>query len=448
MLHEVRLPEITRKRLTDVVVLQVWLLFYAASKPSLSDTDKGDCARQLNKCPRFAGRAAQITNWLWDAESRWSHLRTLSQSSAATPFEKKKFIQTLSREIFGLLKNSISTIPTFNSQADWEIAIADFFKFFYTDILRQSPKTYKLPPTSSRATVGFPPFIFSEQGATQFGAQEFLKAFRAENRNEVTICPACDEAPYSISAGSVYVNSGERKIEADIDHYLPKDLYPHLACHPYNLVPTCPTCNQRKKKTKDPLQRQASLISSRRNLHDIYVPYRQKGLAESTYLEIDLRQSFREPIILSLKERTGLSLRENLHALKEIYGIPEGWQEICDTQAEDLFKDLRDLLETHDSPFDNPELIDWFDECLHRLLRKWGLDEYAILRTWLLVSYILEAESVFDDSGNKVGNTPLLQELETLCGFQNTECSSQLLAKPTVRQRIQEASNWRKSFAS
>ncbi|MUH01143.1 hypothetical protein F7734_56315 [Scytonema sp. UIC 10036] len=61
MIHDVHLPDLTRERLTDVVVLQIWLLFYAASNSTLDQTDCGD---RLNRCPRFRGRGEKIAKWI------------------------------------------------------------------------------------------------------------------------------------------------------------------------------------------------------------------------------------------------------------------------------------------------------------------------------------------------------------------------------------------------
>ncbi|MBT54175.1 MAG: hypothetical protein CMF72_12365 [Mameliella sp.] len=51
--------------------------------------------------------------------------------------------------------------------------------------------------------------------------------------HELSICPACGEA------GTPYT----------LDHYLPKDKYPHFAVTPLNLFPMCDAC-QRKKLAK------------------------------------------------------------------------------------------------------------------------------------------------------------------------------------------------------
>jgi hypothetical protein len=65
--------------------------------------------------------------------------------------------------------------------------------------------------------------------------------------------------------------------------------------------------------------------------------------------------------------------------------------------------------------------------------RSGGHQEYAVLRTWLLVKHIHEAASKFDSTGRKVGNTAFLQELEAVCGVQNLTCSTQLLSKPSIK---------------
>jgi hypothetical protein len=219
-----------------------------------------------------------------------------------------------------------------------------------------------------------------------------------------------------------------------------------LACHPYNLVPTCLVCNQRKKRDKDPLSKSISGISIRRNLGDIYRLYREEGIAKNAYLEIDFNNSYQSPTIIGLNPRNGYNIRENISTLREIYQIPDGWQEPSEKEAENLFRRLQNFLDSKDSPFDSLEVIDWLDYYLCGILEEWGHQAYAVLTTWLLVQHIREALSVFDSSGKRVGRSAFLEELETLCEEQNPTCSTQLLSKPTVRDRIQKARNWRQQI--
>ena len=74
MIHQVFLPEITRKRLTDVVALQVLLLTYAATRDTLNEAS---CTTYLDRCARFRGRGAQIAAWIWRAPSRYEPLGNL-----------------------------------------------------------------------------------------------------------------------------------------------------------------------------------------------------------------------------------------------------------------------------------------------------------------------------------------------------------------------------------
>jgi len=437
MLHKVRLPQITRERLTDVVVLQIWLLFYAASKVSLEAEDKQDCASKLNKCPRFSGRGEDIANWIWQGKTKkFGLLKKFTEDNTGTQAEKKTWLKRLSCEAIGLLKQAKGSIePLGENRESWQATAATFFIGFYEDVLRQAPK-----PTKN--VVGFPPCLFSDPHASQFGAQEFLRAFHDKNKSKLTICPACDEASYSIYAGTVYTNTGEVKIEADIDHYLPKESYPHLACHPYNLVPTCLPCNQRKKRNKDPLSKTPS---QRHNVEDIFQIYREAGLTESIYLEINLSSIRGVATISSFKSKTGYDARECISVLREIYQIPDGWQGKYETIEENLFKDLKHCFDINNSPFDSPEIIDWLDYHLSNIREKFGHQAYTILMAGLLTTYIKEAISTFDQKDRQISKTPLLEELELECGIQEQATSTRLLSKPTVCSRIQRARKWRES---
>lgn len=61
-----------------------------------------------------------------------------------------------------------------------------------------------------------------------------ISALRAdiikENNGEIVLtCPVC-----------------ERQDATDLDHYLPREKFPEYSIHPYNLIPTCHRCNNKK----------------------------------------------------------------------------------------------------------------------------------------------------------------------------------------------------------
>ena len=80
MIHQVHLPDVTRQRLTDVVMLQLRLLSYAASAATL---DEASCAQHLDHHARFRGRGIQIAQWLWRAPKRRQPLAAFAQGPAA-----------------------------------------------------------------------------------------------------------------------------------------------------------------------------------------------------------------------------------------------------------------------------------------------------------------------------------------------------------------------------
>ncbi len=55
---------------------------------------------------------------------------------------------------------------------------------------------------------------------------------------KVRVCPYCNRN---------YIFSGKDVRTCELDHFFPKSLYPIFAVSFYNLIPSCPTCNGKKK---------------------------------------------------------------------------------------------------------------------------------------------------------------------------------------------------------
>ena len=123
--------------------------------------------------------------------------------------------------------------------------------------------------------------IWKVADAPSFGRQEFLDAFFLAN-NQLTVCSACDE-----SKRFTATRVGKHSF---IDHYFPKSSFPHLSCHPFNLVLICSFCNGLKsdiaplrKHDNDPTQGRKS--EDRYKPVDIAPPYRKdSGLGSWTRL--------------------------------------------------------------------------------------------------------------------------------------------------------------------
>ncbi|EFM10685.1 hypothetical protein PaecuDRAFT_2597 [Paenibacillus curdlanolyticus YK9] len=62
--------------------------------------------------------------------------------------------------------------------------------------------------------------------------------------SELRVCPYCNRQYIT----PVYSDNG--MMRADIDHFLPKSIYPYFSMSLYNLVPVCKSCNQSLKRDK------------------------------------------------------------------------------------------------------------------------------------------------------------------------------------------------------
>ena len=302
MIHQVYLPEITRKRLTDVVALQMLLLSYAASRDTLNEAN---CTIYLDRCVRFRGRSAQIAAWIWHAPGRYEPLEKCAQSPAA---QKLRWSKRITRETFAFLHHPIGPIDTHvrRTASLWEKAGADFLRRFYVDLC--SPAR-------------LPGCIFSEPVGGSFGRQDLLAAFKDSNRH-LHICAVCDETGYhTMLEGHIY---------AELDHYLPESIYPHLACHPFNLIPICPYCNDMIKGQADPLQGSSR---GRLRVEDIFLPYRETSLGSRTYLHVRLGAALTEAEFGELRPREESNLRSRLEGFRRVYKIPivgvSGWMKLA-----------------------------------------------------------------------------------------------------------------------
>ena len=113
-----------------------------------------------------------------------------------------------------------------------------------------SPNQECLLLESDRAVKHFFDYRFLEiLGAS--GESRGKRAYRAENslrrelveRLHVPICPYCNRQYIH----TVYVGS-EKRYLGDLDHILPKSIYPLFSLSLWNLVPSCKACNQSLKR--------------------------------------------------------------------------------------------------------------------------------------------------------------------------------------------------------
>ena len=359
------------------------------------------CREYLENLDGFSGRGTEIANWLYASkERREPFLRFMPIYGDDFIQEKQmrlEWVEQMQVQINALLNNEkhiiMHKLYDKENKVNWQDAGALFLIQFYDSL---------------HSKTSFPASFFSD--AKAFGRQDFLRAFLEKNHS-LYICAICDEVGYyTVARGS---------IRTDIEHYFPKSIYPHLAIHPYNLIPICGRCNS-IHGDKDPFD---EIKSTNRLLGDVFLSYRGIHLSKTTYMDFTLKEDSitedGEKLKFTFAQVEGLKLRpqyaENkdlqvlITLLKEMYDIPGRWQSQTDWTnkvGETLFRRLRQYLrDARNMPSDHymlPVALQTLDHLLYSLyeedMRK---DPNAFAMTWLLTKLLNEYVEPFKDQAGQ-----------------------------------------------
>jgi hypothetical protein len=201
------------------------------------------------------------------------------------------------------------------------------------------------------------------------------------------------------------------RIYAEIDHYLPKSVYPHLACHLYNLIPICHLCNALLKGSADPLRQRSGIY---RNVEDIFSPYREAGLGSRTYLQVWLGEALHRAEFGMLKSREEIDLRDRLVAFRHVYKIPDRWHDRVDQIGPQLVRRILEFLRGFSITVVTPRsLLNALDDLLYDLRQNQGDQPFACAKMWWLAALINdEVEPATRRRQHASGITsPLLEEI-------------------------------------
>lgn len=439
MIHPLTIPPIAAKHLEDIVLLQIDLLYFAASE----EANEGTCASYLDNHPldsRFKGHGRDIADWLWghNTSKRHEHLKrfasTLTTGDAQYDRQcKMEWCLRLQSEVRAFSDESCTSLklekfmeperpPNCKDSAAVRTSKDEaycFLLYFYEEFLEGKKR--------------FPAKLFTGPDAVDFGRQDFLKEFLKVN-DGLEMCPLCDESRFYSQGGDL--------IHTQLDHFLPKSLYPHLACHPYNLIPICHTCNSSYKGSRDPFD---AGNGGRRALNPYILPYRLAQFSRNTFLDVQIgRQTRGAALQESLSNLAGIAtsiyirsllphkdtkdmelVEDAIRILSDLYRIPDRWAEpsAVNRLGETLFRRMRQFLDRgriiphgYDLQL---EIYTALEQLLYYLdqedLKK---DPSAFALTWILVALINEelisSQSHFDEVSSplKSKTSSLLQELE------------------------------------
>jgi hypothetical protein len=264
MIHSVKLPQETLTVLTVITQVQLALLAYADQ--CLGALDQSTCetflTQRLAHQVQLPGSSITSVSGLARSAAAWAFRGSSNRKALLESFRgphqgtRSKVIQAMQRDADMLLtKRPHGRLTRFAVPADthpdfpW---MNTFLLSCYNGLTSAGGLSGELLGRADR-----------------YQRQEFLKAFRSSNR-EQWVCIVCDE--------QTWCTHDSDAVRADIDHYFPKKLYPHLCVHPFNLIPTCHLCNSSVKGDLDPLDYAGSL-------KELELPYRpRRGLREDAYL--------------------------------------------------------------------------------------------------------------------------------------------------------------------
>lgn len=381
MIHQVNRLPIANRLLPDVIALQITVL-EAASQGHITHDMVLDSAvftpllqTYLETKRRFHGRGEAIARWIMTGKkgARKSLVEPLNKFANAQPVEKAQLITDMKSDICLLYRPRASTFHVAvlrNEQNDWKIGARDFLYEFY-DLWHS----------------GFPEFVFSVT-RQKYSYQDFVQEFTKQNPN-LFICAVCD--------GAAFNTKTDAHIYTSVDHFFPRSIYPHLSCHPLNLIPICSYCNSYIKGETNPLLLDDQPVE----LTDFVLPYQQPETAfrEKAYIAVIKRNPpdrQKHPLRLELKPARDFQAGKRLNTFNNLYRVDERWSESL-LEIEDLvFRRITQFLTLAD-PVKLTSDYSAFSRYLKVLMSQTdmenlGKDPYAFPMVWLLKSYIDQLE--------------------------------------------------------
>jgi len=219
---------------------------------------------------------------------------------------------------------------------------------------------------------GFPIQTNGEIGG-RFNYGLFREAFEDSNQH-ISVCPLCDGG----------MDGGQ------VDHWLPKNKFPILSCHPVNLLPICGACNSRTNKgVNTPADK-----DSPRPFEEWFHPYLRSANGN-----------------FSIQFNKGHPILENINALTQtridnfdgLINLSKRWAKEYKLIMKGLLKCSRGKMENRQlQAINNQILINWLDEWRNDALLEVGLRPYKILENEML-SVSMNPQS------------PIFQEVSVYC---------------------------------
>ncbi len=430
MVHQAKLSPHIQESLNQVVQFQLDLLDYTLSHQTI---EKTSLTAYLKKCAQYNGRESALASLVvgrgrkegalkktlekiangTDGIEYWGSASSTSAQSKLLQ-EKKRVVEMMRTDVMKLNRAKPSdTLPFYlvpdqypkqmeaaqnyaNSQpkssqkiANWLKEMKQFLISFYDGL---------------GSSNGLNSAIFSSQ--MPYHRQDYFRDFTAANPSQY-VCVICDEASFRTIARGNY---GGKHYHSDIEHYFPKSIYPHLSCHPYNLIPICKHCNSSLHGSKDPLAHR----SGRRPLDEVFLPYKpDNSLSPKAVLTIVEPTSPKHVTNLDFYTAGHIQkLHQKLEVWSHIYDLPDRWSNKWAEIGDHLWRKIKmvfaDSLAINGSTGTETAVTKKLELLLFYLEQDLGRDPLAYPCLWLLASAL---EQEIPNQGN-----PFLAEIQSWVG--------------------------------
>jgi 5-methylcytosine-specific restriction endonuclease McrA len=382
MIHEVRLPEETKTCLGLIVDLQMDILECVANlDPGFTEEALQDAL--AGKMPE---RAREVTEWLHGSKNVWESLQEFARGCKS---QKHYLVSRMRLDIQRLYEGDCDeTLECLFTQAqsgDYCKGARKFLLNVYDRWRRNGLKASLFHDNPNELCLHI----------EEYGPNQFLAAFAREN--PLTVCAICD--------GHTFIEVSSGDYMAEIEHYFPRSIYPHLALHPYNLIPICRICNQ-QHRDKDPLEapneKQRELPNERqRKLSEVFLPYRPDSVSRRGALKLEwnvkdaAKDAAKSPAfkILSIDEERFRAFYKRVRALSDIYDIPNRWTNNTHQIGEKLWRRIRGYflaLPYLGDKLDKQVVQARLKELMWCLIEDQGREPWGYVLVWYLANIMVE----------------------------------------------------------
>lgn len=411
MIHEVRLPRETKLYLWQIVCAQMDLLRCVASlqQPYIRENVRTSLAKSVP-----AHRAEQLSQWLFTHSVPRNALEqfVINNDQAARAALVEQFQRDIVRLYCGRFESTLECcfpLATRTNPLPPSLkGVHEFLVYFYKSL-----------------EGGLANILFWRDPCSyeKYGREQFFAAFERENPDQ-HVCAICDEhRPLTILRG---------EYSSDIEHYFPKSIYPHLACHPYNLIPICGPCNT-AHLDKDPLK----ATGGRRVLSEIFLPYRAEGIARQGVVKLDWQNTKDSPI-LTIQSREGVDdiFRAKLQAFSQIYDIPGRWQGRIHQIGEQLWRNIRHYVRVEVENGEETDVLQLkaeLEQLLGYLFEDLGKSPWAYVLIWYLGNILVGEIEAALQKPDPQGIVPVLDTVrDVLKGKSDAAAGHRLRAKEVI----------------